>query len=693
MKNDHPRLLLTAAEMEGRRARFAAAARIPDSDPDTAALFAKVLETASLPRPASWPEDREQVQHKWRVQALTVAYALTGEERWALEAYRDLRDLLAGEAYSDLGQSARSIVAALAYDWCFPAWSEAERREVAQWLGQTVRGFRRISDGNPDNPFNNWWGVTHSAAGICALSVLGDIEGMEEELARCRARVKLYLCNYGDAGYSYEGPGYGSYAAQYWALYAILERKFGTDLFEWNPGARHFAETLCALAVMGSRKPAWYRERKEQGSGEEEPLPEGASFFLGGSRLLCWNDANHAFPNEGEVACFFGLVPPEKTEALRWFYDRGAGRLGTGTFYPTSLGWAMGFALYPEPGFPRSDSFSGPPQVPFATRLFDRRMGLVLFRNRYRDHDDIVFGAYAKAYHGGGHEHDDVGSFRFFGLDAAWSVGGGQAKSARIYQSMLLRNMPDDPFAPGAAAAAIAAGRPQAGPSRLGKVLFYEPGARGGSVSLRLKEAYGTLLTDRHLAFRYAETEERGGADSEGGAGSAAFSRQSGENSGKLHALLGIADHILERSEEASRWTFSLCYENGLELTLEPEANGFTLFAPWSGASLVARFGGEKARFRALESPASRRTFSNGKSITYPGSKIVTATWEPVSGATGPVERLFLAAFALYRGREKPPEIAFSGEGKNQEAVVEGFRLALDQSRWLTGPLRILPAT
>ncbi len=566
-------------------------------------------------RPAPGPATPESLY--LAVESSALAFTLTGRRRHARRAAEAAVRLLADPVDSDLRRSLLLLGACVAYDLTGAGWSPAERRAVAAGAGELARRLASttLCPGNPDNPFNNWWGVTHSSAALAALCFLPEDPALAPLLAQEDERVRTYLLNYGDAGHYYEGTGYGFYALSHWAPYVLAARRvLGRDPADLAPGIAALPRLAHALTVARPKL-----------NDSDDP-----AFAPGRGMRVAWNDDGGQWPAHGTPALLLALAPARDRAGLRWLHDRLGGARGDRSGAAPARGLLWEFLFCPARAAARAPR--GPRFV------HDRRTGLVVFRDRYRDGDDCVFAAYAKSYHGGGHAQEDLGSWRFQGLGAGWAQAGGQAKAAARFQCVVTRD-----------------GRPNDG--RHGQVSYLAPGPHGGSVSLRLGPASGTKLWDRHFAVDYSGAS---GAD----------------------AVVALADECWHDAE--AEWTWSLCFERPLEFTALPGENGFALAGP-AGARLVVRFAAPARLALAVhEGAPSERRFSGGGHRVYPGARYVAAT---VRGRR--VD--FLAVATLQRGDAPPMRVEPAAGGGLPAVTVGGARVALALGKWFHGPLRIEP--
>ncbi len=565
------------------------------------------------------PPERQEALYGW-IEASALTHVLTGDAARSRRTGEVALSLLESSARSDLGRAAHALVSVIAYDLCAQAWPETLRNAVGTRLVALANHLAGtdLSPDNPDNPFNNWWGVTHSAAGLAALCVDGEHPGAEATLALSRDRVRTYLLNYGDRGHYYEGTGYGCYALSHWAPYVLAEHHRGDyDPASLSTGRAWFGVTLMAMTVA--------RAAVDDATGA---LSERL-----GMRVF-WNDDGGAFPSRGIGPLAAALAPAPLQPGLRWMLDRLDGPLGDRAAASPARGLLWSLLYTPdEPAKP------APTPAALPRFLHDQRTGLVLFRSRYQDADDCVVGVYAKTYHGGGHTHEDMGSWRWQGLGAGWAQGGGQAKPEAVFQCVVQRN-----------------GQPNKG--RHGQISYLSPAADGlgGSVSLRLGPAAGTRMLDRHFLVDYS-----------GAAG--------------VPCTVAVLDQCMD--DEESEWTWSLCFERRLECAIDADHGGFTLHDRDGGASCRATvLGPEGVRLAAHEGPATTRRFSSGEVRRYPGARYLTAT------ARGKRVEFFVV-FTLQRGT--PPPVRLRGGARSPHAQVGNAVIRLQRGKWYQGPLRLEP--
>jgi hypothetical protein len=555
-----------------------------------------------------------------RLKALTVSASCLRDPDSCRAAAHLIKALLRTSGRSDLGRASAALHASVAYAFCHDLWEDAERLAIERLFHAYGKQFQQIGRGNPDNPFNNWWCVTHSGAGLCFLIAQRSQPSAALSLDRELQHVSSFLGNYGDAGHYYEGIGYSLYSSSHWMPLALAAKHlWDRDLAAHAPGARQVGRNLCTLLTCDPPH-----------STPSRP-----------PRRLIWNDDGGGAP-PADLATLLLPMSDGDQDAMHAVLNRiyFGSEEGTGFQIGSGHGHPMWTLLY----YPLS-----PPEVAYGVGLpltwIDRRTGLVVFRNRYCDGDDVLFAVYAKSFHGGGHEHFDAASFRLLGLGASWAHAGGQAKPEAVYQNVLLRNGQqtdlDREPAP-----------------RTGKVVYFAPHARGGSVSIDAGPIYGVGRARRHFAVAFDSHPD-------------------------IVAVVAIWDEIIDREAQPSQWQWSLCFDQPLELTLPTAQHGFLLRDPLTSASLQGQFGiPESVAIHNAQGPPTKRTFSEGRQQAYPGARYLTATGkDPEAG--------FFTVLTLQR--QTPPEVRFAGASPDRIAVIaDALEVRLDRSQWFQGPLRIL---
>jgi hypothetical protein len=286
----------------------------------------------------------------------------------------------------------------------------------------------------------------------------------------------------------------------------------------------------------------------------------------GSASLMSWNDAGFGWWSDGTLPILIGWSDPAERGMLRSWYDRLSGMHSRERLFgPGWEGWL--FALF---RYPYGTVATDPAALP--RFVCDGRQGLVGIRDRWRDGDDTILGCYARSTHAGGHSHDDAGSIRLSALGRDWIAGGGQARGEPQWQSKMTAVEPP-------------AGRK----ASLGAVMWAEGGHGAGIVGIDLRrDTIG--YHERWIA-----------ADFTGALGMPAV------------LVLDLIDDHLARS-----WDWNLSAGPGIAVELGGDGRSFAFRN--GDATLSGWFAGAASTGLRVEAmPASKRTYSHGETVQYPG--------------------------------------------------------------------------
>ena len=495
-----------------------------------------------------------------------VHHLLTGDEKAAEWGRRAMLAWFEGETGSDLERAAMSIEAAILMESCSAVWSEAHRAGFTGLLVRLHEGFRNPGRDNPHNVTNNWWGVTHSGALIAALAAHGrplpggSVADLSDGIAWARGRLRAFAQHFGDAGFYHEGLGYQSYTVSNLlpALFAL--RGFdGTDLADEWPQLRNMGPSLFAAMSVRPALP----------DNLADPSPFGA--------MLSWNDSGPSVPRSNVWSLAIALAPQRLRGAMRVWFDRIVGIESPGAgCAPVTGGWFFHLFHYP---------FDVPPEDPdtlLPISVCDSRQGLAVYRNRYRDGEDAVLGAYARTTQIGGHNQDDAGSVRFMALGHDWILGGGQARGSAEWQSRITCQPPVD------------------GDKRCGSVLWHEGGREGAVFGIEMRRVVGAYA-ERYVGARWPQRD--------------------GEP-----VCLALLDQIDDHRSDRD-WFWNLAFGPHLDCLVDADRSGFQLLAA-DGVRLDARFlGDQPVEIHRLRMPDSKRRFTTGIEQRYPGIPFLQAAF------------------------------------------------------------------
>ncbi len=404
LAQSHPRLLFDAADIPGLRAKIL-------NEP-YASMYADLLALKDAEDDTQYGPSYPAVRHAF-------LYVLTGDTTYATASLGYVDQVLinpnwALDSYKSLGRAMLGKGVALAYDFCYDAWSPADRDRVSLALKANADSLMRSGgSGWPgdDATSNNWHGVRYSGALLCFLS--SDEAVSQSDIDGAYGKLRTHLqAKYGTGpearGWDVEGIGYVRYP---WGSFIgaagiVLQRLEGIDMIAEAPGAGY---------ALWATWPGTL------------PLPT-YSTFLDRSILGLhpdFSDDNPNFQGEGSHGLSFYYAPPGFAAGIKWMYDRIPGALGDQTWDNYRHGTIYSILYYPDDATLPAQN---PATIPgWGLNYEDERHGMLLFRDRYTDADDLVTQFNAKQFRPKNtHAGADINGFRIFGLGSAWTTGSGR---------------------------------------------------------------------------------------------------------------------------------------------------------------------------------------------------------------------------------------------------------------------------
>ncbi len=318
---------------------------------------------------------------------------------------------------------------------------------------------------------------------------------------------------------------------------------------------------------------------------------------------LQWNDAGRGCATPNPLLPGILVAPEAWRGGLRTIFDRLVGVEGPANWNCGYRGLPMAVALYPF-DIPRADPEGRVPKA-----IWDHRQGLGMWRDAWGRGRENVIGWYARSTHVGGHSQEDAASLRLMGLGRTWICGGGQARGKAEWQSVLTPVVPPEKRGPHA------------------HVTYCEQRADGGVVAMDTRGVL-QVYSERYLAWRSADGQPF------------AF------------ALMDLVD---EHQNPPRAWHWNLSFPRDLDATVHEDGLGFNLADAEKG-TLVARFVAQAPSSLALKDmPDSRRTFSGGHTVQYPGDRFAQARFEGTARTT-----ILLLAVLVPAGQPLP-DLAWEG--------------------------------
>jgi hypothetical protein len=237
----HPRLLFSAADVPGLRARVAAGG-IPGQ------AWARLKGKADAEMRSVQPELIRQnlVTYNGQNQLnsylieLGLAYQLSGDTTYGRRVV-DLLSAIGDDGYpywsgQDLGLGDLLEGIGLGFDWTYELMTPAERAKIVSDLtAHEALLFDRVllhpTNSEADNPISNWMGVTAGGAGLTLLAIRGEPgvpAAYQTYLDKAVSKTGQYLANApGAQGENQEGYQYGGYGLKNAVPFALAVRREG----------------------------------------------------------------------------------------------------------------------------------------------------------------------------------------------------------------------------------------------------------------------------------------------------------------------------------------------------------------------------------------------------------------------------------------------------------------------------------
>lgn len=424
---EHPRLLFSAKDAPELRKKIT---REPYKS-----MYEHLVKTAEYDNWGAAPSDKPGYDQLIAMHRTAFLYVLTGDDAWAKKSREYAEKRLADKAAignartKGLTLYVHGTYLSLAYDWCYnaPSWDAEFKANVSKvLLAQAEVIARRGGSEQNTSPASNWQGLRWSSAGLCYLATDETIDA--KSLDVCFRNTSNFLkANLGDggSGWNCEGLGYNYYPMGNGVLpfgIAMQRADPSKDIRKATPAAPYALWTCYAANVLNSTG-MW--------------RPDFA-------------DDNPGTNFEGTLGFAFWMSPEVLHPGMKFTYDKLVGLDGAKTFDTSRFGTPASILFYPE-----NVKAKDPMQIPEWVSLFadTKGNGLFTYRNTYGTPDDIVVQVFAKLLGNRGHNGPDSLSYRIYGFDGLWGVGGGRYGTKLGGMDAYLRSMntiypvnPDEPF-------------------------------------------------------------------------------------------------------------------------------------------------------------------------------------------------------------------------------------------------------
>ena len=336
-------------------------------------------------------------------------YGLSQESAWAQKCYFSIKELSSDTVFIHQPFSfglTRALLLrnlALAYDYCYEGWSDAQRVFVNTLLFELMCTVHASM--GPDANYrleSNWMGVRYGSVLLASVilndeltSNLGRRGEVLSHLWDSKERLRDHLkAGYTSGGWFVETMGYQYYEGQF-VLPAIIAyqnsiAKGVLKFEEYAPGlVNGFRQHITGTVSI----------RTKQGFVIKPDLAND-NVMIGFTHWPLW----------------LRILPDFNRSHIRWMHDY---------LYQNGHISSAGDLFY-SILFYDSNERELNPETGGYLNYIEYTQGVVMFRNQFRDSTDIVatFNTSSKRY--GGHSGPDNLTFRLTGMGNIWVVGGGR---------------------------------------------------------------------------------------------------------------------------------------------------------------------------------------------------------------------------------------------------------------------------
>ncbi len=403
---EHPRLLFRAGDVPTLRARAAT----PEGKLLVARLKAQLGGGEAMPTSFNPSQDGGRDGPNlykqsaplgaftlWHAAGFAFLYQISGERRYADLARQCAERMLDGtldldsrysytESYNAMRSGAALQAMAMAYDMAYDGWDAKFRSRIIASIHDfptnpkstpTAR-IDALAEGKHHGPGSNHWGIQIAGPAFAVLAITGD-PGVDQkrvdkwlQLSERNFVQQFSGGGFGDHGFYPEGDGCGVIPADQGLTGAMRAWRVA--------GGKDFVTPNTAVQWMTMR---WTMAGTLQAGGGKPGF-----HIRGVYPNNVWR--RRELSGSGHFAQGFGAILPEHRATLLWFYNRTfkAGDDDAGTPFDTVSPYPY-HTIYAFLNWPFGEKERNPGEV-LPRAVEDKRWGWYAFRDRWKDHEDIV---------------------------------------------------------------------------------------------------------------------------------------------------------------------------------------------------------------------------------------------------------------------------------------------------------------
>lgn len=309
-----------------------------------------------------------------------VIYVITDDLRYATLAYEALRliDQNPGERGlpdrgDGLSRAAAGLAFALCYDWCYNGWTILQRDAIRGRILDSLDAWPDYGHSTFGGDKVSYWNAVCRSSELIMMLATYQERSRDRRLEDIKEDLRQHMRSaYGPTGLSQEGLGAVAEACLYMAPAVYALRSIGDNSLDGDFDAQAWWKLALFTSSMVTA-----------GEDGRRMLQSGVSPSVPGDR--------------GWLSVLIPTVPRERLAHYLWFYDRTVGvdaADGEGDdtcFDARDAGGTWALLCYPTDG--KADD----PGASLGHTLADAERGAYLFRNQWRNHDDVLISLSADA--------------------------------------------------------------------------------------------------------------------------------------------------------------------------------------------------------------------------------------------------------------------------------------------------------
>ncbi|MEM9830205.1 MAG: hypothetical protein AAF944_06185 [Bacteroidota bacterium] len=398
---EHPRGIVTQDQIKNIRARL-------DTEPYRT-MLATLTRTGELHQTESKDDHSyDPYEESDRLGVWAYLYLFTQESHWADLAWQASEKILADTVYltnplaKGLTRARLLQKLAYAYDFCYAAWSEEQRKRVNDALFEVFNSVHATMGYAANYSIeSNWMGVRYGSVILAAYvwdwtnttnykrSPALPIQWDASKRLQDHIQSNVY-----SSGWNVESMSYHIYNWTFVgpALITLQNQLSSFSMLDYVPNVEHSLQALMTSVVS-----------------IENQHNRGYTADL--------SDDDMMFSTGGVLAMGFSLFPTGQFPALKWMHNY---LIEPESYYAEDGQLAYSILYYPE-----DVTAKNPTTLNWQT-FVSEETGVFVARNRFEDENDIVATYHAKANRVRGHQGPDTNTIRLLGLGVPWIIGGGR---------------------------------------------------------------------------------------------------------------------------------------------------------------------------------------------------------------------------------------------------------------------------